>query len=66
MGSVKRQASIIKYRDKHDPKTKYIEVPKIISDDFAFQLQFGYVYPYKPYEESSGVKSYYVKGIDNQ
>ena len=66
MGSIKRQPTIIKYKDSDDPKTKYIDTPKIINDDYSFQMQFGFVYPYKNYEEPDGVKSYYVKGLPDK
>lgn len=66
MGGLRRQRSIIKYKDDNDPKTKYIDVPKTITEDYSFQMMFGFQYPYRPYEESHGIKSYYVKGYERE
>jgi len=55
MGRVNR--SIIKYVDENDPKTRYVDLPKIIKEDYSFEMMFGYNYPSTGYNTSTGIKS---------
>lgn len=64
MGSVRK--SIIRYKEEGNPKTKYVDLPKIIKDDYNFEMIFGFTYPGMSYNESTGIVSYSVKGIKDE
>lgn len=49
--------NIIKYRDPKDPASRYVDLPKIITEDYGFQMMFGFKYPSTSYNEGSGIKS---------
>ncbi len=55
MGRVRKD--IIRYKDESEPRTRYIELPKIIKEDYMFEMMFGYNYPTTSYNTSTGIKS---------
>lgn len=53
----KGPSNIIKYKVDDDPTTRYVELPKVIKEDYSFQMMFGFTYPSVSYNSNTGIKS---------
>jgi len=62
MARITKIKNLIKYQDDNDTKSRFIDLPEVISDDYSFQMMFGYTYPSLNYNASSGIISRLFKG----